>query len=111
MYYAVRTLGEIGELAALEHLRPMLDSIDTELRSEAAQALGLLRDEPSREALLARMQDTGETMDVRVSAAFALSCLGENAAAVAFLDEREQKGDYHAPTLTKLRERLQKLSR
>jgi len=50
-------------------------------------------------------------MDVRVRAAFALSCLGENPKAMAFLDEREAKGDYHAPTLTKLKERLQQLAR
>ena len=48
-------------------------------------------------------------MDVRVGAAFALCCLGQSPEAVAFLDEREAKGDYHAPTLTKLRERLQQL--
>ncbi|MCR9243664.1 MAG: HEAT repeat domain-containing protein [bacterium] len=103
---AVRTLGEIGEIAAIPHLRPMLDAIDSESRSEAAKALGLLGDEPSRKALQARLDDPNETLDVRVSAAFGLLCLGEHAQAEAFLSEREQKGDYHAPMLRRLREGL-----
>ncbi|MCA8974003.1 MAG: HEAT repeat domain-containing protein [Planctomycetes bacterium] len=108
---AVRALGELGEQAALPYLRPMLDSIDTELRAAATQALGLLGDEPSRAALGERMRDPNEVMDVRVGAAFALCCLGNDDAAKAFLDEREQAGDYHAPMLARLRERLQLLAK
>ena len=107
-FYAVRTLGEIGETAALPYLRPMLESIDTELRAEAAQALGLLGDEPSRAALLARLNDETEALDVRVGAAFALRCLGgDDAAARTFLAEREHKRDYHGPRLQQLLEKLQ----
>ena len=109
--YAVRTLGEVGEERALPHLRPLLASFDTELRSAATQALGLLGDEQSRAALKAQMQDPDEALDVRVGAAFALLCLGDDADASAFLDEREASADYHAPTLANLRARLRTLDR
>lgn len=104
--YAVRTLGEVGAKDALPFLRPLLASGDLELRAAAAQALGLLRDEPSRDALRQRLQDGGEALDVRVGAAFGLCCFGGEPAAAAFLAEREAKQDYHAPTLARLRERL-----
>jgi HEAT repeat protein len=105
--YAVPALGEIGHRAALPWLRPLLDSIDTELRSAATQAIGLLGDEASRPRLVALLQDAGEGMDVRVGAAFAICCLpGDTAAATAFLAEREQRGDYHAETLRLLRDKL-----
>lgn len=105
--YAVRALGEIGDTDAIPYLRPLLGSFDTELRSAATQALGLLGDEASRAALVALMADETEAMDVRVGAAFALCCLGgDDAAAKAFLDQREQRADYHLPTLQLLREKL-----
>jgi HEAT repeat protein len=110
--YAVRTLGEIGAQDAIPHLRPLLHHPDTELRAAAVQALGLLRDEPSREPLRTRLLDANEAMDVRIGAAFGLLCFAaDDAAAVAFLAEREQKKDYHEPTLTRLRERLAVLRR
>ncbi|MCA8949275.1 MAG: HEAT repeat domain-containing protein [Planctomycetes bacterium] len=109
--YATRALGELGYAEALPYVRPRLDAIDSEQRSEAARALGLLGDEQSRGALLAHMQDASETLDVRVSAAFGLCCLGEQAEAERFLAEREAKQDYHGPTLTHLRERIAARSR
>ncbi len=104
--YAGRTLGEIGATTAIPFLRPLLHDRDIELRAAATQALGVLRDEPSREPLRTRLADAGEAMDVRVGAAFGLLCFGEDAAAAAFLSEREQQKDYHEPTLARLRDRL-----
>jgi hypothetical protein len=109
--YAVRALGELGELSVAPQLRPLLGSIDTELRKAAAEALGMLRDQPSRDALRARLRDANEVMDVRVSAAFGLRCFGDDAEAEAFLAEREAKQDYHEPTLRLLRDRLAALPR
>ena len=104
--YAVRALGEIGARQHLPFLRPLLQHRDSELRTATAIALGLLRDEASRGALQQAMVQADETMDVRVGAAFALRCFGENAPAEAFLVERASKGDYHEPVLNRLRERL-----
>lgn len=109
--YAVRTLGELGAKDATLHLRGKLLDTDTELRAAACQALGLLRDEASRESLRARLRDGFETADVRVGAAFGLACFGPDAEAEAFLAEREQKRDYHEATLRRLRERLAALGR
>jgi HEAT repeat protein len=109
--YAVRALGEIGAMDAAPYLRTMLGHFDTELRAAAAQALGLLRDEASRPALRERLADAKEAMDVRVNAAFALRCFGDDAEAETFLAEREAKKDYHEPMLARLRERLAALKR
>jgi HEAT repeat protein len=104
--YAVRALGECGATEAAPFLRARLVDIDTEVRLWCTQALGILRDEPSREALRARLRATDEALDVRVGAAFGLLCFGADAEAEAFLAEREQKKDYHESTLARLRERL-----
>ncbi|MGB3965114.1 MAG: HEAT repeat domain-containing protein [Planctomycetota bacterium] len=104
--YAVRALGEIGAHDALPYLRPLLAAADSELRAASAQALGVLGDAASRDALRARLADDTETMDVRVGAAFGLCCLGVDPAAEAFLAERAAKKDYHEPTLLLLRDRL-----
>jgi HEAT repeat protein len=105
--YAMRTLGETGAADAAPRLRQFLDAADSELRAAAANALGQLRDAAAGERLAALLADAAETQDVRVQAAFARLRLGEDPAAAAFLAEREQRGDYHAPTLARLRERLQ----
>ncbi|MBL8749557.1 MAG: HEAT repeat domain-containing protein [Planctomycetes bacterium] len=104
--YAVRTLGEIGAAEAIPHLRARLASPDTEIRAAVPPALGLLGDRASAEALRKSLRDSNEVLDVRVNAAFGLLCLGPDHDAEAFLAEREQKADYHAPTLVRLRERL-----
>jgi len=109
--YAVRTLGDIGCVDALPYLRPLLGHVDTELRKASAEALGVLRDEPSRAGLRTRLRDGGEALVVRVSAAFGLRCYGDDAEAEAFLAERELKKDYHEPTLRLLRDRLTTLPR
>jgi hypothetical protein len=109
--YAIRTLGEIGATEAIPHLRARLTAADTELRAAATMALGVLGDKDSGKALALVLAHGGESLDVRVGAAFGLLCLGPDAAAEAFLAEREQKGDYHAPTLARLRERLKSLAR
>ncbi|MBL8730616.1 MAG: HEAT repeat domain-containing protein [Planctomycetes bacterium] len=109
--YAVRTLGEIGATDAVPHLRPRLADPDTEQRAAAAQALGLLQDRPSAADLTTHLLDPQEAIDVRVGAAFGLLCLGENAAAEAFLAERQRLHDYHEPTLQRLRERLAQIRR
>jgi hypothetical protein len=109
--YAVRTLGEIGQVRVAPFLRPLLSHLDTELRAAAAQSLGLLRDEPSREPLRAVLRNVQETADVRVSAAFGLACFGPDADADGYLAERAAQQDYHAPVLARLRERIELLRR
>lgn len=109
--YAIRALGEIGAKDAVPYLRTFLGDRDSELRFAAAQALGLLGDQASLPELQRLLADGKETTDVRVGVAFALLCFGADAKADAFLTEREKAGDYHAPTLARLRERLQTLHR
>ncbi|MBL9079174.1 MAG: HEAT repeat domain-containing protein [Planctomycetes bacterium] len=109
--YAVRALGAIGATEAVPYLRRLVTATDIDQRSEAVQALGLLQDHDSAAALRGRLADDQETMDVRVGAAFGLLCLGPDAAAEAFLTERQQRHDYHEPTLARLRERLARLGR
>lgn len=104
--YAMRALGELGCSDAAPHLVYRLSSPDTELRASAAGALGILGQSDVTARLSAMMNDGTETMDVRVQAAFALRCLSEDAAAKAFFVERTQKGDYHAPLLQILEDRL-----
>ena len=104
--YAMRALGELGCSDATAHLVARLSSPDIELRASAAGALGLFGATEHAPALAALMADANEAMDVRVQSAFALRCIGDNSAAVAFLAERKQKGDYHAPTLQILEDRL-----
>ncbi|MBX3461641.1 MAG: HEAT repeat domain-containing protein [Planctomycetes bacterium] len=109
--YAARALGAIGARQHLPFLRPLLGHADSELRTAATHALGQLQDQDSAVALRQRLHDPEETMDVRVGAAFALRCLGPDQEAEAFLAEREGRGDYHAPTLARLRETLATLGR
>lgn len=104
--HAVRALGEIGEATAVPFLRPLLASLDGELRCAAVQSLGLLKDQASAGELKKILADTGESLDVRVGAAFGVLCLGPDPAAEAFLAEREQKRDYHEQMLQRLREKL-----
>lgn len=103
---AMRALGAVGYEEALPHLRARLDSVDTETRTAAAEALGLVGDTTMAERLRAAMKDEGESMDVRVKAAFALRCFGPEAAADAFLAERGAKGDFHAPALRLLHDTI-----
>lgn len=109
--YAMRTLGEIGAVQAVPHLRVRLHDPDVELRAAATQALGLLRDTQSIAPLRVLLRDAAEAMDVRVGAAFGLSCFGPDSEAAAFLAAREAAKDYHEPTLLRLRERLAALPR
>lgn len=105
--YALRALGEIGATTAADHVLARLSVVDTELRAAAANAAGVMRLEAARPRLEALLADPNEPADVRVQAAFALCRLGAHPAARSFLDERQQKGDYHTPTLALLLERLQ----
>lgn len=107
---AVRTLGEIGAVDALPHLRARLSAIDTEMRAAVPLALGLLGDRTAGATLTQRMQDQKEALDVRVNAAFGLLALGPDTGAEAFIAEREQKGDFHAPMLARLRERIARIA-
>lgn len=104
--YAIRTLGEIGAGMAAKHLRARLTVPDSELRAAAAAALGLLRDQQALPPLRSLLAADGEPADVRVQAAFAVLCFGRDQAAEDYLLERQRQGDYHAPTLQRLRERL-----
>lgn len=103
---AIRVLGEIGATQHTAYLRRFLGDHDSELRRAAVIALGLLKDEASRATFQKLLRDGKETLDVRVGAAFALRCFGDDAEAEAFLAERQQKVDYHVGVLTMLRERL-----
>ncbi len=104
--YAMRALGELDATDTAPHLRARLEHGDTEVRAAAANALGLLRDAASGPRFDALLADTREPLDVRVQAAFGRLRLGPDAVATAFLTERDRRGDYHAPTLQHLRERL-----
>lgn len=104
--YAVRALGEVGYTPAVPHLTPRLVSGDVELRAMVAQSLGLLGDTQSRAVLQQALTNIAEAADVRVGAAFGLLCFGPDQAAEAYLAEREQKQDFHPPTLRRLRDRL-----
>ncbi len=109
--YAMRALGELGHAAAVPHLRAGLTAVDTEARAASAHALGLLGDQDSSARFAQLLGDANESLDVRVQAAFAILCLQPDAAAEAFVAAREQQGDYHAPVLQRLRERLAALHR
>jgi HEAT repeat protein len=104
--YAIRALGRIGYQPAATQLRPMLDSVDIELRAAAAGTLGLLRDETSRTQLESLLADEEQPTDVRVQAAFGLAALGDDGAGKAYLQARKERGDYHGPMLERLLEEL-----
>ena len=103
---AIRALGEIGATQHAVFVRRFLGDPDSELRRASVIALGLLKDEASRATFQKLLRDGKETLDVRVGAAFALRCFGDDADAEAFLAERKEKADYHTGVLTMLRERL-----
>lgn len=104
--YALRALGEIGATQYADHLVARLGVVDTEVRAAAAGALGVLGHAAATPQLLALLTDEQEILDVRVQAAFALALLGSDPRGAAFLQERKLKGDYHAPMLGRLLERL-----
>jgi hypothetical protein len=104
--YAIRALGEFGGLQYAPLLRPRLDAVELELRCAAAQALGMLGDAPSAPRMRELLATATVPMDLRVSAAFGLLCLGPDPAAEALLAEREQRKDYHLPEIQQLRQRL-----
>ncbi len=104
---AVRTLGAIGARDAIPFVRPLLAHADLELRTAAAGALGPLGDHAAEPALLALVRDAQAPMDVRVAAAFSLAVLAKDNPGVAFLRTRLEAGDYHAPTLRELLDRVE----
>jgi hypothetical protein len=104
--YAIRALGEFGEMRYAPLLRTRLETVELDPRCAAAEALGILGDTTSAPKLRNLLASASSPMDLRVSAAFGLLCLGPDPAAEALLAEREQRKDYDPATLQKLRQRL-----
>ncbi len=96
---AMRVAGAVGYREALPHMLHRLDSAHVEVRAAAVSGLGLLGDTAALPALLARLDDLNEIVDVRVEAAAAIARLDVGR---SFLLERVQVGDYHEPTLFEL---------
>ena len=71
---AVRALGQIGDVRALEPLVGMLEDDDSEVRAEACAALGELRDPAAVESLLRATRDPVQA--VRAQAGAALDLMG-----------------------------------
>ncbi|MCP3920183.1 MAG: hypothetical protein GY711_32050 [bacterium] len=106
--YAVEALGEVGYAPAAPHFVELLRGEDLELRVAAASALGPLGDLSAVVPLRATLNDATTPMDVRVRAAFSLACLDASDAGEGFLRERLDRGDYHAPTIRELLDRLER---
>lgn len=104
---AVRTLGALRAEKAAPFLRPWLSHRDLELRTAVAAALGPIGDHDAEPRLLALMQDSTESMDVRVAAAFSLAILERDRPGARFLRTRLEAGDYHAPTVRELLDRAE----
>jgi HEAT repeat protein len=103
---AARALGALRAKDAVPHLVAWLRSADVELRAAAAGALGPLGDRATLPLLRARMDDAGESLDVRVMAAFSVALFELDRPAYRFLvDLREKKG-YHEATLSELIDRI-----
>ncbi|MGA1608177.1 MAG: HEAT repeat domain-containing protein [Planctomycetota bacterium] len=96
---AMRVAGAVGYGEALPYLLDRLGSAHVEIRAAAVAGLGLLGDTNALPALLARLNDPNEIVDVRVEAAAAIARLDVGR---VFLLERVQVGDYHEPTLFEL---------
>jgi HEAT repeat protein len=96
---AMRVAGAVGYGEALPYLLDRLGSAHVEIRAAAVAGLGLLGDTKALPALLARLNDPNEIVDVRVEAAAAIARLDVGR---VFLLERVQVGDYHEPTLFEL---------
>lgn len=104
---AARALAALRADAAAPFLRTWLADADVELRAVAAGALGPLGDRAAEPLLLARMRDEREAMDVRVQAAFSVALFDRDRPAMHFLRQRLAAGDYHAPTLREILERIE----
>lgn len=108
---AARTLGAIGAVRGFEPMAAMLRGTDLEQRVAAAAALGMLGDARSLPLLEAVVPNTAEPMDLRVQAAFGHALLAREGMGLAFLEERKAAGDYHAPTVLELLDRVAAASR
>ncbi|MCB9888849.1 MAG: HEAT repeat domain-containing protein [Planctomycetes bacterium] len=103
---AAATLGEIGAIDAVPDLLGLLEDPDIEVQCAAAGAFGPLAAHgavPQLEALLSRQETP---MDLRVRAAFSLAMLRPHGPGFPFLRARLQQGDYHAPTVRELLDRV-----
>lgn len=101
---AVRVLGAIEARGAVPHLRARLRDSDAGVRAAAAGSLGPLGAAAARSEL-GRLWRDDAVMDVRVRAAFSAALLGDDDA-LAWLRQRLNAGDYHAPTVQELLDRL-----
>lgn len=104
---AVRALGAMRARSAAPLLRAWLRHPEVELRAAAAGALGPIGDRQAEPRLQALMADATEAMDVRVQAAFSLALFELDRPARRFLQQRLRAGDYHAPTLRELVDRVE----
>lgn len=99
---AANALAGMRVPSAVPHLLSWLASPDSELRTAAAQGLGRIRDARALPALRAHMDDTHETMDVRVTAAFAVALFEVDRPAYRFLTDLRDRGAYHEDRLSEL---------
>ncbi len=75
---AAFTLGNIGDIRAVEPLIILLNDADAMVREKAARALGKIGDKLAVNALIAVLKDENE--NVRSNAAYALGKIGDNLA-------------------------------
>ncbi|MFM1871526.1 MAG: hypothetical protein RL398_948 [Planctomycetota bacterium] len=99
---AARTLGRMRVAGAAPLLRAWLQHPQLEVRCAAAGALGLVDDGESLPALRSLMDDSTQSMDLRVQAAFSVAVVEAKRGGRAFLRARLADGSYHEPTLREL---------
>lgn len=88
---AIYSLGEIGETRAVELLIGMLQDPDRHIRRIAVRALGKIGDKRAVEPLVVVLDQQGENVTVRCTAAWALGQMGDPQACVA-LERMAQAG-------------------
>ncbi|MBU4563131.1 MAG: HEAT repeat domain-containing protein [Desulfarculus sp.] len=80
---AIYSLGEIGETRAVDLLIGMLQDPDRHIRRIAVRALGKIGDNRAVEPLVAVLNQQGENVTVRCTAAWALGQMGDPQACAA----------------------------
>ena len=107
--FALRALGALGSPEAVPHLLMGTRSSDPETRAAAAAGLVDIADASVSVRLRELLHDPAELMDVRVQAAAGLARLDGGGEGIVFLEARKQLGDYHAPTIAILLEKVRRM--